>query len=61
MKEDIKEVGDLITVARKNWSMPVVIEGRIKEVRKSFGRNEYLITDMKVKNNLWIRRMEEEK
>jgi len=61
MKEDTKEVGDLITVARKNWSAPVVIEGRIKEVRKSFGRNEYLITNLKVKDDLWIRRVEEEK
>ena len=59
-QETSKEVGDMIVIKTRPSSKPIILEGRVKEVRKTYGRNEYLMTNMKVKSeDMWIRSFEE--
>jgi len=55
MEKTKAQIGDTITISIKNYRQLVKITGIVKEVRSSYGHDEYLLTNTTT-NEFWTRK-----
>ena len=51
------KIGDKVKVKVKRYNTFIIISGVVKEIKKPFGRNEYLITETTTED-FWVRTLE---
>ena len=54
---EIIKVGDRVRVKVKRYNQEIAISGKVKEIKRPFGRQEYLLTDTKT-DEFWVRTLE---
>lgn len=52
-------VGDKIKVKVRRYNQEIMVSGKVKEIKRPFGRYEYLLTDTKT-SDFWARTIEQE-
>ena len=50
----MKNIGDKVKTKVRNYGKTLKVEGTIKDIRSSYGKMEYLVTNGKIED-FWIR------
>ena len=57
METKEKKIGDKVKVRVRRYNQFITIQGVVKEIKRVFGRYEYLITEART-DDFWVRTLE---